>query len=250
MKTKRGRQWVQGTVLPTLPVDYQMDEGPVSSTQRVHAILRHAILIGMLPPGTWLRQDDITAQLNVSRTPVREAFRILGRESLVDVIPNYGVKVSSLSMEEFEEIYTVRKGIEGLAIRRAVRHLSLERFEHLQRFYENLLPLSQHGDLPEYLHQEWVFRTMIYRIGSSERFMREIQAFREQSERYLRYAYTFENSIAFSYHMHREILDACEKRDADLAEQLVQQALGWTLKTAGPVIARHLEQESAKTAPA
>lgn len=219
----------------------------MSSTQRVHAILRHAILIGILPPGAWLRQDDITAQLAVSRTPVREACRILSREGLVEMIPSYGTQVSSLSIEEFEEIYAVRKGIEGLAIRRAVRCLSVEQFEHLRRFYESLYPLSKHGDLPEYLREEWVFRTMIYRIGSSEKFMHEIQSFREQSERYLRYAYTFENSMTFSYNMHREILNACEQRDADLAEHLVQQALEWTLKTAGPVIAKQLEQEREKT---
>jgi len=243
MKLKRGRQWDERVTLPPLPVDYPMDQdGPISSTQRTYLILRHAILSGLLIPGTWLRQDDISMQLSVSRTPVREAFRLLSREGLVELIPNYGVMVSSLSMEEFEEIYAVRIGIEGLAIRRSVRRLSLEKYEKLKHIYQDLKPIAQQGDLELYLHREWLFRLELYRFGSSDRFLREIQNFRERSERYLRFAYTFQEAIHDSYAMHNDILLACEQRNMELAEQLVQQALRWTLKTAGPVIAEHLRQ--------
>ena len=243
MKLKRGRQWDERVTLPPLPVDYPMDpDGPISSTQRTYLILRHAILSGLLIPGTWLRQDDISMQLSVSRTPVREAFRLLSRERLVELIPNYGVMVSSLSMEEFEEIYAVRIGIEGLAIRRSIRRLSLEKYDKLKHIYQDLKPIAQQGDLELYLHREWLFRLELYRFGSSDRFLREIQNFRERSERYLRFAYTFQEAIHDSYAMHNEILLACEQRNMELAEQLVQQALRWTLKTAGPVIAEHLRQ--------
>jgi len=243
MKLKRGRQWDERVTLPPLPVDYPMDQdGPISSTQRTYLILRHAILSGLLIPGTWLRQDDISMQLSVSRTPVREAFRLLSRERLVELIPNYGVMVSSLSMEEFEEIYAVRIGIEGLAIRRSIRRLSLEKYDKLKHIYQDLKPIAQQGDLELYLHREWLFRLELYRFGSSDRFLREIQNFRERSERYLRFAYTFQEAIHDSYAMHNEILLACEQRNMELAEQLVQQALRWTLKTAGPVIAEHLRQ--------
>lgn len=243
MKLKRGRQWEERVILPPLPMDYPMDhDGPISSTQRTYLVLRHAILCGLLIPGTWLRQDDISLQLSVSRTPVREAFRILSREGLVELVPNYGVMVSSLSMEEFEEIYAVRIGIEGLAIRRSIRRLSLEKYEKIRKVYQDLLPIAQQGDLELYLHREWLFRLELYRLGSGDRFLREIQNFREQSERYLRFAYTFQEAIHDSYAMHNDILLACEKRDIDLAEHLVQQALRWTLKKAGPVIAEHLKQ--------
>lgn len=242
MKSKRGRQWEESVVLPSLPVDYPMEkDGPVSSTQHTYLVLHHAILSGLLTPNTWLRQDDISEQLNVSRTPVREAFRILSREGLVELVPNYGAMVSALSIEEFEEIYAVRIGIEGLAIRRSVRKLSLDDLERIKRVYDELLSIALQGDLEIYLHREWLFRLEMYRLGSSNRFLREIQNFRERSERYLRFAYTFQDAIHDSYAMHKEILLACEQRDLDLAEHLVQQALRWTLKHAGPVIAEHIK---------
>ena len=244
MKARRGRQWAVEEELPDLPVDFLLEqEQPLSSTQKTYLVLRHAILNGLLNPHMWLRQDDITKQLNVSRTPVREAFRLLSREGLVELIPNYGVMVSPLSIEEFEEIYAVRIGIEALAVRRSVRHLSLDSLERIEQMYHDLYPLSQTGDLEAYLHHEWLFRLEIYRIGSSDRFLREIQSFRELSERYLRFAYTFNEAISDSYAMHKSILTAIEHRDIKRAEQLVQEALRWTLKTAGPVIAAHLKQE-------
>jgi DNA-binding GntR family transcriptional regulator len=248
MKAKRGRQWGEEVKLPKLPVEYvHTIEGPHSSTQKTYLIVRHAILSGLLKPQVWLRQDDITDQLHVSRTPVREAFRLLSHEGLVQLVPNYGVMVSPLSMEEFEEIYAVRIGIEALAVRRAVRHLSLESFEKIERMYHDLYPILQSGNLEEYLHLEWLFRLEIYRIGSTERFLREIQSFRELAERYLRFAYTISDSLSDSYAMHKNILDAIEERNVGRAELLVQDALKWTLKTAGPVIAAHLRQKSQQT---
>ena len=131
-----------------------------------------------------------------------------------------------------------------MAVRRAVRHLSMESFEKIERMYHELYPVSQSGNLESYLHLEWLFRLEIYRIGSAERFLREIQAFRELSERYLRFAYTFSDSLSDSYAMHKKILDAIGERNVDQAEFLVQEALRWTLKTAGPVIDAHLRHST------
>lgn len=244
MKPKRGRQWGESVEIPPLPLDYPIGlDRAISTTERTFLVLRRAILTGLLAPNSWLRLDDISEQLDVSRTPVREACRLLSQDGLVKMVPNYGVMVSPLSIDDFEEIYAVRIGIEGLAIRRTVRRTSLEEMEQCRELYMALEPCAQSGELEEYLHQEWLFRLHLYQIGSSQRFLHMIQNFREQSERYLRYAYTFQEAISDSYAMHKDILMACEKRDVDYAEHLVQQALRWTLKMAGPAIASSLEEQ-------
>jgi len=240
-KSKRGRQWVQGVSLPLLPVPSKAIVGnKVSTSSRVYLILRHAILSDVLAPGSWLRQDEVSVQLSVSQTPVREALKILSRERLVELIPNYGAKVSELSIEEFEEIYAVRKGIEKLAVLRSVKLLSFEKIEELHTKYDNLASIADRETLLTYLSEEWKFRMLIYRLGSSESFIEEIQTYREKAERYLRYAYTYDSSIKASYRLHYELLTACEKGDTLLAEKIVEKALNWTLETAGPVLAKNL----------
>lgn len=239
---KRGRQWKAGTPLSTLPLlSEHVGAIGVSITERVYYELRHAILSDLLSSGSWLRQDELTEQLGVSRTPVREALRTLSREGLVELIPNYGARVSELSMEEFEEIYAVRKGIEGLAARRSVRQLSFEKLENLRAAYLALAPLTKAGSLLLYLQKEWDFRLSLYKVASSENFIAQIQAYRERAERYLRYAYTFADSIDASYGLHLEVLTACERGDANQVEVCVQKALNWTLITAGPLIASKLK---------
>lgn len=240
-KTKRGRQWVQGEPLPLLPIPSKaMGGNKVSSGSRVYLILRHAILSDVLAPGSWLRQDEVSVQLSVSQTPVREALRILSRERLVELIPNYGAKVSELSIDEFEEIYAVRKGIEKLAVLRSVKLLSFEKIEELRTAYNNLAAIADRETLGTYLSEEWKFRMLIYRLGSSARFLDEIKTYREKAERYLRYAYTYDNSIKVSYGLHYELLTACENGNTLLAEKSIEKALNWTLETAGPVLARNL----------
>ncbi len=227
--------------MPLLPIPAKGIVGKkLSTSSRVYLILRHAILSDVLAPGSWLRQDEVSLQLSVSQTPVREALRTLSRERLVELIPNYGAKVSELSIEEFEEIYAVRKGMEKLAVLRSVKLLSFEKIEELRAKYDNLATIAAKETLTTYLAEEWKFRMLIYRMGSSEDFIEEIQTYREKAERYLRYAYTYDNSIKVSYGLHYELLEACEKGNTLLAEKIVEKALNWTLETAGPVLARNL----------
>ncbi|MDR7484592.1 MAG: GntR family transcriptional regulator [Armatimonadota bacterium] len=94
------------------------DNGTLS--QRVRDHLLHAILSNRLPPGTHLQEEEIAAQLGISRAPVREALRLLAAEDLVTIAPRRGAIVTSLSPREFLEVYQVRESLEGLAIRLAV----------------------------------------------------------------------------------------------------------------------------------
>ncbi len=79
------------------------------------ASLRKQILTGELPPGMRLREVQLCEQLNVSRTPIREAFRTLAAEGLVDLLPNRSVVVSELRAPDVADLFRVFGTIEGLA---------------------------------------------------------------------------------------------------------------------------------------
>lgn len=78
--------------------------------------LRNQIIIGRLSPGQKLDEQRLAAELNISRPPLREAFRLLESERLVMRVPRKGVFVSEISIEDLEDLYQVREMIERCAI--------------------------------------------------------------------------------------------------------------------------------------
>src|SRR6478752_7361428 len=92
--------------------------------------LRERILRGDFPDGEPLRQDALADELGVSRIPVREALRQLEAEGLVSFSPHRGAVVSTLSLEEIEELFELRADIECELLRRAIPNTGAE---HLTR---------------------------------------------------------------------------------------------------------------------
>lgn len=87
--------------------------GPIAlGSEGVYSSIREQILSGELLSGAWLREGDLAANLGVSRTPVREAFRRLAAEGLVQHARNRGVQVRAWSMEDLNEIYALRTELE------------------------------------------------------------------------------------------------------------------------------------------
>src|ERR1700759_4269313 len=94
-------------------------------------VIEEAIVSGELEPGTVLRQEQLSEQFNVSRTPIREALRRLAALGLVSFVPNRGVRVRTLSREELEEAFLVRSELEGLATEVAATKMTSELLEEL-----------------------------------------------------------------------------------------------------------------------
>lgn len=235
-----GRRWPKGA-----KVAMSWSKSPDAAERSVHDwvyhSLRRAILYNEIEPGAWLRQKDISAQFQVSRTPVREALRSLSQEGLVELIPNYGARVSELSMEEFEEIYALRMGIEGLAARLTAQKAKPEQLPPLRQKLE-ALELAQNGDLLVYLQQEWQFRVHCYQVTQRRRLLKQVLFLREHSERYIYLAYGAETRVAESFDFHCRLMNAFESKDGPQAEAILQEALQWTLKNAGPIVASMLDQ--------
>ena len=94
-----------------------------SGAHLVYAELRRRILDLELRPGQRLYEPELSAALNVSRTPLREALRLLLAEDLIDQLPTGGMVVRPLSATDIEELYGVRAALEGLVTAEAARRL-------------------------------------------------------------------------------------------------------------------------------
>ncbi|NLZ51956.1 MAG: GntR family transcriptional regulator, partial [Thermoanaerobacteraceae bacterium] len=110
--------------------DYQ-DTG-YSLRSKIYHHLKNAILDGVYKPGDSLIEMKLAKELGVSRTPIREAIRQLELEGLVTSIPNKGVVVEGVTLQDVEDIYEIRKMIEGLAARWAAEKISDEQLKELK----------------------------------------------------------------------------------------------------------------------
>ena len=136
--------------------------------------LEEAIVSGEIPPGSVLRQEHLSEQFRVSRTPVREALRRLAALGLVTFEPNRGVRVRTLSRNELREAFLVRAELESLATEIATPKMSYEDLAELEeaerRFSEatsTLVEMSHAArqDLQvarEWLHANHAFHDVIY----------------------------------------------------------------------------------------
>lgn len=126
---------------------------------RVADVLRDEILDGVIAPGTRLRQEDIAERLDASRVPVREALRILESDGLVRLVANTGAWVSTLALEECEEIYRMREVLEPLLLGYSAPGLGVE---HLRRLSELAAEMERTDDVGEFVRMDREFHLGFY----------------------------------------------------------------------------------------
>ena len=109
--------------------------------------LRQAILRGELKPGERLMEIALSQRLGVSRTPVREAIRMLEQEGLVIMIPRKGAQVAEISEKDLKDVLEVRLGLEELAVRIACQRITEEELEELEQAMKEFEEAMKRDDL-------------------------------------------------------------------------------------------------------
>ncbi len=106
---------------------------PGQLAPRIYADILHQIVSGEIPPGQRLGEERLGRAYHVSRTPIREALFALERDGLVARAHHCGARVLSFTVDDVEQIYEIRRALECLGIRRAVRNLPLSELYELER---------------------------------------------------------------------------------------------------------------------
>lgn len=141
-------------------------------SHQVAEILRREILNGQLPAGTWLRQDHVAKTLGVSPIPVREAFKTLHAQGLVEHVPYKGIRVVQLSAQEVEDLYAVRAFAEARAAGEAAKRISEKELEELRDLCQEMELCTTPDTLPCYRELNRRFHTRIAAISGRNYLIR------------------------------------------------------------------------------
>lgn len=188
-----------------------------SKSDMVTARLRELIMIGELKPGEQLRQRQLSSQLGVSQTPVREALRRLESEGLVVSDAFRGSTVAEARMGATEENYQVRAALEGLGAALAAAVITEEQLAHLEGLHQRLTAVTDDHDAYAQLNREFHFS--IYSYANSPlllSLMRLLWASMPGGPKVLR-------SHAESADQHAQLLDALRCRDSGRAGEVTKQ---------------------------
>ena len=105
--------------------------------EQTYNMLKEAIISGEFPPGEWISEDQITDTLGVSRTPVREAFKQLRSEGLIDLYPRKGAHVIEMSQKDIDHLFEARPALETFFFTRAAKNFSKNEIHHYKILFKD-----------------------------------------------------------------------------------------------------------------
>jgi DNA-binding GntR family transcriptional regulator len=204
--------------------------GPRRTVEQVVAAkLREAILAGSLRPGDRLAYRDLAHRFGVSVTPVRIALRELSNEGLVELRAHTGARVTPLSVEEIEEIFATRIGIEGWLARQAAERLDEQTIAAMSEHLAALKRAQEDGDTQLYLQHSRLLRATCYNAAERPRLFDRFEALYEYSRRYVFLLIADATRLERSRQDMSEFFEACAARDGARAQQAIHTALETTL---------------------
>ncbi|BBX62109.1 GntR family transcriptional regulator [Mycobacterium saskatchewanense] len=223
----------------TVSIDRQGGTGiaPItrSGTVRdaVRDALRDLIIGGSLPPDVPLRQDELAARLNVSRTPLREALHALASEGLVTLDPRRGAMVSRPTPQQLLDLYQIREQLEVLAGRLAVAAARTEHVDDIAALNNRMAEVTD-PVLWAALNQQ--FHTRLYEPCPNKELLNMIGALAERSKFYVRILVSSRPPADSALHEHHMMLAALRVRDGDAMETAIRNHLRSTVQQVSPAL--------------
>lgn len=187
---------------------------------RVFHKLREDILNGRYKENEELREVAIGEELGVSRTPVREAFRQLELEGLIQIVPNKGAYVTGITVKDVKDIYMIRSSLEGMCARLATEHITPEQLEELE---ENVYIASFHaskGHMEQMTELDNRFHHILYEACDSKMLQNLLQDFHQYVIRIRKKTLSTKERGIASNEEHRQIMEAIKAGKPEEAERL------------------------------
>lgn len=196
-----------------------------SISNQVYEELKRNIVSLHLRPGSNISEKEISDQLEVSRTPVREAFVRLAQEELLEIYPQKGTLVSLIDLNDVKETLFIRESLEKATIRLACQNFTLNQLQNLKNnmvMQENSI---KNSDFHTFLELDEEFHRIIAEMSQKRKVWSAIQRSDAHLKRIRVLSLTDEYKGNILFNEHKEILEAVEERDEDKAERVLQNHL-------------------------
>lgn len=204
---------------------------PIASAavEDVYSAIKHAISQARYAPGDHLRETRVADDFGVSRTPVREAFRRLGAEGWLEVLPNRGARVKRWSIRDIEEIFEARALIEPYLAGQAARRMGTVELAQLQALATQMAELNALND-PQAVTDAWFaankrFHDLISNAAGNQRLLASLQALKEVPLIKWTFATFGVEDRGRSVRQHVELVQALRARDPLWAEAVMRSHL-------------------------
>ena len=192
--------------------------------------LREAILKGDLKPGERLMELQLAAQLGVSRTPIREAIRMLEQEGLAVTVPRKGAEVAKMTLKGMEDVLEIREALDILACQLACVRITEEQLALLEEKKKAFEASLKSGNVREIAETDVAFHDVIYDATGNPKLVNMLNNLREQIYRYRVEYLKKEENYPRLIKEHNEIYTSLVNRSkedatASIREHVINQAI-------------------------
>lgn len=190
--------------------------------RQVADVLRQRIVRGELVPGSRLVEEAVAEEFAVSRGPVRDAFTQLSFERLVDVKRPGGVFVIGLTVDDVEQLYSLRGALESLALERAMRIEDDDAWRASARAVEGMLESARRRDAEGFLAADLDFHSHIYELAAHPRLRGAWEQYKPTFEALLDVTIHQDSDLTDAAEDHRRLLETMRSGDVAAARALLE----------------------------
>jgi DNA-binding GntR family transcriptional regulator len=199
-------------------------ERPRSLVESIERALADAIWTGRLAPGSKILEEVIAAELGTSRSPVREAIRILASKGLVVVQPNRGARVVEITETRMKDLYGIRSVLEGLAARLATDQVTSQDLDELRASSDSMRAAVIDQNREAYFDANQAFHTAVARLSGNARLSELLGDWPVQIYRmFFPESYLDLGHVGLYIGSHDAVIEAFERRDSESAERLMRR---------------------------
>lgn len=189
---------------------------------QVADMLRDLIMTGKLKEGDKVNEAGLCDTMGISKTPLREALRVLSVEGLIELVPNRGAFVTQPMLDEITEMFDVMELLEGFCARSACEKLDDTSFARLEKLHLELEKYYRLCNQAEYVRINNQYHTFLQELAGNRALNQIVTGLRKKILLYrfqsLNQPHRFEESIR----EHRHLIEAFRKREPEKAEALMQ----------------------------
>ena len=207
--------------MTTLRFEPMLESRPIREI--AYEVLKHAIITGEIPAGERIVETDYAERLHISRTPLREALRKLERDGLVEYVLRRGVVVRAFTMEDVDEIYTIRNALEMLTLPAIIEKATPADIASLRARLHEMDKVLERGDIENLSPMARAFHSEITRISGLNRILRVIESQDEFINRFSAMAIRQENRRVQAHEEHYKLVEYIENKDLEHLEKLTKK---------------------------